>query len=123
MPRVERGEFINVGLAMMCKRCRWLRVEFEVSGRRLALFDCGTLSSDVIEHQLRSFAEIASGNPDAGPIARYPVEERFRWITAAKSACIRASAVHPGLTYDLEKTFRRLYDELVAIPICQTDTN
>ena len=45
--------------------------------------------------------------------AAYPVEERFRWLTAEKSACLRTSAVHPGLTDDLDATFARLFEELV----------
>lgn len=113
MPRVEREEFINVGLAMMCKRKRWLRVEFCLCPRRLEAFDCGELSLPMIERQLQAFVDIASGSHEAGPIAEYPVEERFRWLTAEKSACLRTSPVHPGITSDLDTTFSRLFDELV----------
>ncbi len=64
-------------------------------------------------HQLQSFADIASGSRTSGPVAQYPVEERFRWISAVKSSVIQTSRPHPGLCEDLEATFDRLYVELV----------
>lgn len=112
MPRVERGEFVNVGLAMMCKRRRWLRLEVNVDERRLAAFG-GEIPLGCLRRQLDAFRAIASGLPEAGPIALCPVEERFRWLTAEKSACLRTSPVHPGITPDLYATFSRLFAELV----------
>lgn len=112
MPRVERGEFINVGLAMMCKRKRWLRLEVCLDENRLRCLGL-TVPFETLTRQLDAFRDIAAGNPLAGPISAYPVEERFRWLTAEKSACIRTSRVHPGLTTDLDTTFSRLLSELV----------
>ncbi len=112
MPRVERGEFINVGLAMMCKRKRWLRLEVCLDEKRLSCLGL-TVPMETLACQLEALRAIADGVPGAGPIAGYPVEERFRWLTAEKSACIRTSHVHPGLTSDLDATFGRLLAELV----------
>lgn len=112
VPRVERGEFINVGLAMMCKRRRWMRI------RILLKTDCiGVMAPHTdfgaLGRQLQSFVDIADGNPDAGPVASFPVEERFRWITAVKSSIIQTSRPHPALTDNLDSTFQRLFSELV----------
>lgn len=113
VPDVEREEFINIGLVMMCKRSRWIRLAVKLDERRLAAF--GTIIPlDTLRAQLSAFDGIASGARDAGPIAEYPVEERFRWITAMKSACIQTSRPHPGLTTDLDSTFTRLFHRLVA---------
>ena len=112
VPRVEREEFVNIGLGMMCKRRRWLRLEVSIDERRLAAF-AGSIPVECLRRQLDAFRAIAAGRPEAGPIAAYPVEERFRWLTAEKSACLRTSAVHPGLTDDLDATFARLFEELV----------
>ncbi len=112
VPRVEREEFINVGLIMMCKRRRWLRVQLHVKPERLAVFDCA-LSLDDIMRQLSAFTSIGAGNPDAGPIAAFEPEERFRWLTAVKSSCVQTSRPHCGLTADLDMTFDRLMGELV----------
>lgn len=62
---------------------------------------------------LPALAEADDGDICSGPIAGYPVEERFRWLTAAKSASLQTSRPHPGLTDDLDATFSRLYRELV----------
>ncbi len=112
VPRIERAEFINVGLAMMCKRRRWLRLALHVDPVRLAAF-AGHIDTDTLHRQLSAFERVAAGNHDAGPIAEYPVEERFRWLTAEKSACLQSSRPHPGLCHDLDSTFTRLFNELV----------
>lgn len=111
LPRVERGEFLNVGLVMMCKRRRWLKaaISFDAS-RVLALWPDADVA--MVEAQLRSFGLIAAGKSES-PIACLEAHERFRWLTAVRSACITTSRPHPGLSCDLEATFDRLFDELV----------
>ncbi|MCM1067898.1 MAG: DUF3037 domain-containing protein [Muribaculaceae bacterium] len=111
VPRVERGEYINVGLVMMCKRRRWLRARIALdSTRALALCPDADLAS--VQAQLGSFAAIADGH-SASPIAALDAHERFRWLTAVRSACISTSRPHPGLCADLDATFDRLFAELV----------
>ena len=112
VPRVEREEFINVGLAMMCKRRRWIKVEVSLPVGKLCAM-CPDADKDLLARQLQAFIDIAEGNRDAGPVALYPVEERFRWISAVKSSIIQTSRPHPGLCEDLEATFARLFEELV----------
>lgn len=112
LPRVEREEFFNVGLVMMCKRRRWIRVAVRIDPSRFNAFG-GCLTIDELQRQLDGIASIASGNPASGPIAALTAEERFRWLTAVRSACIRTSRPHPGLTDDLDATFDRLFSELV----------
>lgn len=112
VPRVEREEFVNIGLIMMCKRRRWLKVALNFDIRRIeAMRPSHTLEQ--IECQCSTFTALADGNPAAGQLAGQPVEERFRWLTAVKSACIQTSRPHPGLTGDLDATFKRLLEELV----------
>lgn len=78
VPRVEREEFINVGLIMMCKSSRWLRVALDVQERRLSVFD-SELSCDEIRRQLSLFSGVGNGDSAYGPIAGLEPEERFRW--------------------------------------------
>ena len=114
VPSVEREEFVNVGLVMMCKRRRWIRAELTLDGRKmdlLRLFNAPH-SREEIERQLSAFTGICIGDPAYGPIAALPVEERFRWLTAVKSASISTSRPHPGKTPDLEATFDRLLSTL-----------
>ena len=110
-PRVERGELINVGLVMMCKRRRkvWARIDFP---RELVRLLDPEADLDAIESQLKSFELIAAGCE--GPIGSLEAHERFRWLTAVRSACITTGRPHPGLTPDLEGTFERLFKQLVS---------
>ncbi len=112
VPRVEREEFVNVGLLMMCKRRRRLEMRMKIDMTKLAAMAPATDLDDAIR-QLHGFERICRGESAAGPIAQYPVEERFRWLTAAKSACVQTSRPHPGLTTDFDNTFDRLFAELV----------
>lgn len=110
VPDIEREEFLNIGVVMMCKRRRWLRCSFHIDEERiLALWpetDCRLLA-----RQVESFEKIAAG--DRSPIGLLEAHERFRWLTAVRSACISTSRPHPGHTEDLEKTFDYLFDRLV----------
>ncbi|MCM1451150.1 MAG: DUF3037 domain-containing protein [Clostridium sp.] len=112
MPRIDREEFINVGLAMMCKRRRWLRLSLNIPAQRVKSLSPDT-DLDALARQLQSLADIAEGKKSAGPIAEFPPEERFRWISAEKSSVIQCSRPHPGIAEDLDATFNRLFSELV----------
>lgn len=112
VPSVEREEFVNVGLVMMCKRCRWLKIRVFINEKRVLAF-LPEAPVAMLREQLVGFCKVASGERGSGPIGECPVEERFRWIAAAKSAIIQTSRPHPGITEDLECTFERLFEELV----------
>ena len=112
VPRVEREEFINIGLVMMCKRQKWLRVRLHLDEEKLRVF-ASPASREEIETQLGTFRRLAEGTDRQDPMASLPVEERFRWLTAEKSASIATSRPHPGQTPDLEETFNTLFTELV----------
>lgn len=112
VPRVEREEFVNVGLLMMCKRLKWIKAEILLDRAKLGVFDCAHTPEE-IEYQLNGYINVAAGDTSGGPMAGLPVEERFRWLSAVKSACIATSRPHPGLTSDPEATFECLFSELV----------
>lgn len=111
VPRVEREEAINVGLVMMCKRRRWLRARTLVDRDRILAFAPQT-DICTLEGQLASFGAVADGCKGS-PISALETHERFRWLTAVRSACISTTRPHPGLTNDLDATFCRLFAELV----------
>lgn len=112
VPRVEREEFINVGLIMMCKRKKWLRSELKIDWKKLSAYD-SPLTADELETQLSEFKLIGEKCPGSGPMGQLEAEERFRWLTAVKSCVIQTSRPHAGLTDDLDSTFDRLLSELV----------
>lgn len=112
VPRVEREEFINIGLVMLCKRKKWVRWQITLPLVKITAFDCA-FDTDTLTNQLAAMEGIAKGERLYGEIASLPAEERFRWLTAVKSACIQTSRPHPGLTLDLDSTFDRIYREQV----------
>lgn len=112
VPRVEREEFINAGIILFCKRARFIRARCHLDEEKLRILAPDAAPEGVYDH-LRVFDRICSGCPDGGPIARLDIPERFRWLTAVRSASVQTSRPHPGWTDDLEETFERLFRELV----------
>lgn len=114
VPRVERGEFLNVGVVVYCRSQSFLKVMITVDETRLlALFP--DIDLDNIKAHLHSFENICLGHKVASPIARLDATSRFRWLTARRSSVIQASEVHPGLCSDANATLQKLHEELVAI--------
>lgn len=109
-PRVEREEFINVGLVMMCKRLRWVCARILWDPQKIKALWPEADTSEAAR-QLQSFESIAKG--DRSPIGRLEAHERFRWLSAVRSAAITTSRPHPGCTDDLEATFDRIFTEQV----------
>lgn len=113
VPRVERDEFFNVGLLMMCKSKRWIRFEWSIDEARFASFK-PLHTREELENVLKRVGDVANGVDmhELGPMA---VEERFRWLSSAKSSCLSTSHPHPGLSSDLDVTFDRLFRDMVVL--------
>ncbi|MBQ0153129.1 MAG: DUF3037 domain-containing protein [Chryseobacterium sp.] len=112
VPKVEREEFFNIGLVLFSKREKYIRVEFHLCKDKF-MYMHSKLDYDDIIQNLESFKKIASGTKDGGPIAQMEIPDRFRWLTAVRSAVVQTSRPHPGKTKVLEATFDRLFEELV----------
>lgn len=112
VPRVEREEFINVGLIMFSKRAKYIRAHYHMNERKLGLFST-EIDIDSLYANLKVFDQICSGSKDGGYIASLDIPDRFRWLTAVRSASIQTSRPHSGFTDDLNATFDRLFEELV----------
>lgn len=112
-PDIERQEFVNVGLIMMCKRRRWIRTMIELPVDRLRAL-CPDADLDDLQLAVCTFTRVVEKLPLSDPMAQLEVEERFRWLTAYKSTCISTSRPHPGLCENLDETFERLYARLVG---------
>ncbi len=113
VPLVEREEFVNVGVILFCKKQKFIHMRFQLrEDRILALKPDADLLE--IKQNLEAFSKIASGAKDGGPIALLDEAERFRWLTAVRSASIQTSRPHPGVSDDLENAAEKLFDEMVA---------
>ena len=112
MPRVDREEFMNVGVILYCAPKGFLRAECDIDDARLNAFAGGADMNELNEH-LDSLCRICKGGEDAGPIGKLPIGERFRWLTAPRSTIVQTSPVHTGLTTDPETTLQDLLTKLV----------
>jgi hypothetical protein len=112
VPRVERGEFMNVGVVLFCKGLRYLDMKYAVDANRLLALHEGIDLADIHCH-LASFRKICLGDPAGGPIALLDQPSRFRWLTAKRSTILQSSAVHPGLCDAPNAMLDRLFSELV----------
>lgn len=112
LPRVEREEFINVGVILFSKRAKFIKTRFFINFEKLRLFST-ELDLDTISDSLFAFDKICSGHKDGGYIATFDIPERFRWLTAVRSSSIQTSRPHPGFASDLDKTLEDLFKELV----------
>jgi hypothetical protein len=112
VPKVEREEFLNVGIVLFCKKAKFIKVlhSFDVEK---ALSFSAEADVDQIQMNLLAFEKVAHGTKDGGPIALMDIPSRFRWLTALRSSVIQTSRPHPGLCDDLEKTTQRLFEEFV----------
>ena len=112
VPRVEREEFLNIGIILFCKKAKFIKVLAHIDDDKVE-----ALSNDFDIEQLHcnvtALKKIASGDKDGGPIGQMDIPERFRWLTAIRSSAIQTSRPHSGLSEDLEKTIQRLFEELV----------
>lgn len=112
LPRVEREEFLNVGIVLFSKRRKFIGMKYVLDEKRLGIFST-ELDTDLLRATLESFERICHGEKNAGAIAQFDIPERFRWLTAVRSSCLQTSRPHPGFAADLEAELERLFQELV----------
>lgn len=96
VPRVEREEFVNVGVILSCPSHDFLEASVQLDRMRLAALH-RSLDLDVIERHLLTIPVVCSGGVAAGAIGRLNARQRFYWLTAPRSTQIQTSAVHTGL--------------------------
>lgn len=112
VPKVEREEFLNVGVILYCAKLKFLQCRCSVNSKRLQAI-AADMDIDELKLHLHAFGNICEGNEDGGPIATLDLPSRFRWLTATRSTIVQTSKTHPGLSADPLKTLEKLYNQLV----------
>ena len=115
VPRVERGEGLNVGIVMLCRPKRFLGARVALDESRLAAF-APDLDPGTVRPHLEAIERVAAGDAAAGPIASLGQAERFHWLVAPASTIIQPSAVHTGLCDDPASELDHLVATLVDRP-------
>jgi hypothetical protein len=115
VPRVERGECINVGVVLFARTRRYLAARIALDRERLhALAPDADLP--LIERHLDNFLAICAGDPAGGPLAALPPSERFHWLTAPRSTIIQTSPVHIGRSAEPSTALEDLLERYVRLP-------
>jgi hypothetical protein len=112
MPKVEREEFLNVGIILYCKKEGFLQAKYILDKQRLGAFAC-QLDLDDLEKYLQTWGKICVGGKTAGTIGMLPIASRFRWLTATRSTVVQTSKVHPGFCRNAQQTLDSLFEKLV----------
>jgi hypothetical protein len=115
VPKVEREEFLNVGVILFSKQSKFLQTLFEINEERLRAF-CSNIDIAEIRRHLIAFEHISNGAEEGGPMATLDMPSRFRWLTATRSTIIQTSKVHPGFCADLPAAVQNLHAQLVLMP-------
>ena len=112
VPKVERGEFVNVGVIVSCPARRFLQARIEMDERRLRALD-PTLDVDTVRTHLASIPAVCAGGKQAGPMGERSQRERFHWLVAPRSTVIQTSPAHTGRCADPAAALERLINTMV----------
>ena len=115
VPRVDRGERINVGVILSCSEMNFLEARIELDEAALRALD-PAVDIAAVRANLDTIPAVCRGGPQAGPIGELPPRGRFRWLVAPRSTIIQPSAVHTGRTSDPAASLEHLMDRVVRRP-------
>ena len=116
VPRVEREEFMNVGVVLFCATQKFLKARIELDSQRLTAFS-PTIDQQIVAEYLFTIPLICEGGAQAGPVGLLEPRARFHWLVAPRSTIIQCSAVHSGVCHDLENAIDHLVNEMVKLPL------
>ena len=113
VPRVERGERLNVGVVLFCRRHGFLGARVELDRERLYALD-PSADPEPLRSALDALVAVANGDLAAGPLGRLDASDRFGWLAAPSSTVIQPSPVHTGICRNPARELERLFETLVS---------
>jgi hypothetical protein len=112
VPRVERGEFVNVGIILSCDVERILQARIELDEDTLLAIDAH-VDLELVRSALAAIPVICAGGANAGEIGRLSARERFHWLVAPRSTIVQTSPVHTGQCADPDAALQLLMKTMV----------
>jgi Protein of unknown function (DUF3037) len=113
VPRVDREEFVNVGVVLHCQKADFLDVVWHVDPDRLLALDSRVDVAQVFE-SLAFIDAVCAAHPTAGAPAAEPLSQRFGFLKAPRSTVLQPGPVHGGVTSDPARQLERLLEQLVG---------
>lgn len=112
VPKVEREEFLNVGVIIFSKPKKYLGIKYEINETRLTAFS-NSIDINVLKNSLNAWQKVCEGLPGSGHIGQLDIAERFRWLVASRSTIIQSSKTHPGLCHNPQQVLEELFELFV----------
>ncbi|MCU1594347.1 MAG: hypothetical protein JWO12_1739 [Frankiales bacterium] len=109
VPRVQRGESINVGIVLYSQDLDFLDARVHVDAARLRCLD-QDIDVEAVREMLDAVCRACRGE---GPAGATPLRQRFGWLTAPRSTVVRTGPIHTGKTDDPAADLLRLHTDLV----------
>jgi Protein of unknown function (DUF3037) len=113
VPRVDREEFLNVGVVLYAQDADFLGCAGTVDEPRLAALAPG-LDPDSVRSALSAVEAVCRGDGSSGAAGRAPLGTRFGFLSAPRSTVVQPGPIHGGLTGDPSAELARLLDRLVG---------
>lgn len=115
VPRVEREEFMNIGVIVFCKSPVFIGMKYEINAERLKQLD-PDIDIECIRDNMAAFEKIAHGLSGAGPLGKEDAASRFRWLTAQRSSIIQTSRPHVGMSSNPAESLEKIFQKMVRLP-------
>jgi len=112
VPKVEREEFLNIGLILFSKRKKYLGIKYRLDAERVKALAPDT-DIEMVRKYLEAWEKVCKGAPLGGPIGMQELPFRFRWLVAPRSTIIQSSRPHPGLCTDPARVLEELFERYV----------
>lgn len=112
VPKVEREEFLNIGVILFSKQKKYLGIKYKIDASRIHAFSAD-VDTDLIHKYLEAWELVCEGKSAGGHIAKFELASRFRWLVASRSTIIQSSKTHPGLCHAPEKVLKDIFKRYV----------
>jgi hypothetical protein len=113
VPRVDREEFVNVGVVLHCRAADFLAAAWHVDADRLRALS-PTLDVDRLCESLEYVEAVCAGDPRGGAPAQERLTQRFGFLKAPRSTVLQPGPVHGGVTADPARQLAQLLETLVG---------
>ena len=112
VPRVEREEFLNVGVVLYSQGAEFLEAAYRVDEARLRAL-APEVGVEDVDRALETICEVCRGVTGGGLPTLGSLGRRFGWLSAPRSTVVQPGPVHGGLTTDPAGELQALLHRLV----------
>jgi len=113
VPRVEREEFVNVGVVLYSQGADYLEAAYRVDADRLRAL-APSMDLEAVDAALETVCRVCRGDTGGGLPTLGALGRRFGWLSAPRSTVVQPGPVHGGLTDDPAAELTALVGRLVG---------